>query len=108
MTILAFWSVTAGGYDFERHSLDGESHEDAFRILWENRNKIQARFYDIESFDHSDSYGFFFDLPNADNFEEDYNNEYLDGGKWCKALLIPSDKVKQIIEESYGKTNNID
>lgn len=107
MTILAFWSVTAGGYDLERHSLDGESHEDAFRILWENRNKIQARFYDIESNREDNPYGIN-ELLDADDFEEDYNNEYLDGGMWCKALLVSSDKVKQIIEESYGKANNDD
>ena len=97
MTILAFWKV--GDLDFERHTFDDMPHEEAFRILWENRHKIDARFYDVESFYCDDAYGLQQYMGNADDFETDYNNEDLDGGHWCKALLVQSDCVKQIINE---------
>lgn len=95
MTILAFWKV--GDYDFERHTFDECSHEEAFRKLWENQEKIDARFYDVESFIGDDAYGLGRWLGNADDLETDYNDELLDGGHWMKALLIPSDVVKEII-----------
>ena len=94
MTILAFWSVDS---DFERDSFDGMPHEEAFRILWENQDKINARFYDVESFYGDDAYGLQQYMGNADDFETDYNDEELDGGHWCKALLILSDDVRAII-----------
>jgi len=97
MTILAFWKV--GDFDFERHTFDDCLHEEAFRKLWESRNLIDARFYDVESFTLDDAYGLHNYMGNADDLEEDYNDEILDGGYWMKALLIPSDTVKEII---YG------
>lgn len=96
MTILAFWSVDS---DFERDAFDGMPHEEAFRILWENQDKINARFYDVESFYGDDAYGLQQYMGNADDFETDYNDEELDGGHWCKAFLVPSEDVKQIINE---------
>lgn len=95
MTILVFWKV--GDYDFERHSLDNTSHEEAFRLLWENQEKLDARFYDVESFTLDDYYGLHQYMGNADDLEEDYNDELLDGGYWMKALLVPSNTVRVII-----------
>ena len=97
MTILAFWSVDS---DIERYDLDSMSHEEAFRILWTRRKELDVRFYDVESFYCDDAYGLQQFMGNADDFTEDYNDEELDGGQWwCKAMLIPSDDVKQIINE---------
>jgi hypothetical protein len=31
------------------------------------------------------------------NYVSNRISELLDGGHWCKALLVPSDKVKKII-----------
>lgn len=95
MTIFVFWKV--GDYDFERHSLDNTSHEEAFRLLWENQEKLDARFYDVESFTLFDYYGLHQYMGNADDLEEDYNDELLDGGYWMKALLVPSNTVRKII-----------
>lgn len=100
MTILAFWKV--GDLDFERHTFDCMTHEDAFRILWENREKIDAKFYDVESFTLDDAYGLHQYMGNADDLETDYNDELLDGGHWCKALLIPSDDVRVILGIEEG------
>ena len=98
MTILAFYPVD-NDLDLERYSFEDMLHEDAFRLLWKNRRKLDARFYNIEDFvcDY-DEYGLRRYLGSADDFEQDYNDEELDnGGWWCKALLIPSDTVKEII-----------
>lgn len=94
MTILAFWSVDS---DFDRDSFNDGTHEDSFRALWKHRHEIDAKFYDVESFIGDDAYGLYNYMGNADDLEQDYNDELLDGGHWCKALLIPSDDVRAII-----------
>ena len=75
MTILAFWKV--GDSDMQRHTLDNVSHEEAFDILWHRQDELGARFYDVE----------------------DYNDELLDGGYWCKSLLVRSSDVRRIVKE---------
>lgn len=95
MTILAFWQV--GNAGFERGDLDCISHEEAFEKLWKNQDDLCARFYDMESFTCDDAYGLHNYIGNADDFEVDYNDEVLDGGLWCKAMLVPSDDVRRII-----------
>lgn len=97
MTILAFWKV--GNGDVERHTLDNVSHEEAFDILWHKRDELEAKFYDVESFALDDAHGLHQYIGNADDFEEDYNDELLDGEHWVKVLHIPSDDVKLIIED---------
>ena len=89
MTILVFWMV--GSYDIERHTLDDVSDEKAFDILWHKRDELDARFYDIE-------YGRY-DMLNGSEFEQDYNDELLDGGHWVKVLHLDEEYVKQIIED---------
>lgn len=91
MTILAFWS--AGSYEVERHTLDDVSDEEAFDILWHKRDELEAHFYDIE-YDGYDRH-----MLNGSEFEQDYNDEMLDGGMWVKVLRIDEEYVKQIIEE---------
>ncbi len=97
MTILAFWPAGIVENIPERHTYDNEAHIDAFKKLWENRNIWNVRFYDMESHASNDAYGFQKYFCNADDFEEDYNHEDLDGGHWCKALLVRSDEVRTII-----------
>jgi hypothetical protein len=40
-------------------------------------------------------------IRNADDFEEDYNDEELDGGFWVKTLHIPEEIVKKVVRY-YG------
>lgn len=91
MTILAFWS--AGSYDIERHTLDDVSDEEAFDILWHKREELEAHFYDIE-YDGYDRH-----MLNGSEFEQDYNDELLDGGHWVKVLHLSIEDVKLIMEE---------
>lgn len=92
MTILAFWTIISDEVD--RHTLEGMFDLEAFDILWHKRDELDARFYSMDS-DQFDQYG----IRNASDFQEDYNNTDLDGGKWTKVLVLDEDYVKQIIEE---------
>lgn len=96
MTILAFWSVRS--YEVERHTLDNVSDVDAFDILWHKRDELKAEFYNMDTSSYSDPFGQY-GILNASDFEEDYNNEDLDGGHWTKVLHLDEASVKQIVEE---------
>ena len=96
MTILALYPVN-NDLGWGREDFENMPHNDAFNVLWWNRYRLGARFYNVESFTEDDIYELSQYIGNADDFETDYNDEELDGGWWCKALLIPSDKVKEII-----------
>ena len=102
MIILAFWSVN-NDY-FERYAFDGVPHEDAFRELWEHREAIDAKFYDVESFIGKDANGLSRYMSNADDLEEDYNDELLDGGHWMESLNIPADAVAKIVGATRERT----
>ena len=93
MTILVFW--TAGNYEVERHTLDEVSDLYAFDILWHKRDDLDARFYDMTK----RSVGDFYYMGTSYDFEEDYNDEMLDGGFWCKVLSVDEEDVKRIINE---------
>ena len=93
MTILAFWSVDNDSVD--RHTLDYVSDVDAFDILWHRRDELDAKFYDMTK----RSIGDFYLMGTCFDFEEDYNDEMLDGGHWCKVLSVDDEDVKQIIED---------
>lgn len=101
MTILAFYPVN-NSLDWERHTFDNDTDEEAFKTLWMNRISGYVNFYDMEShFGNRNTY----DIPghpfvDADDFETDYNDEELDGGWWVKPLHVPSDAVKRILAES--------
>lgn len=96
MTILAFWEV--GSYDVERHTLDNVSDIEAFDILWHNRDILDAVFYNMDTKSYSDPLGYY-GIRNASDFEDDYNDEFLDGEHWTKVLHLDSDDVKRIIDE---------
>lgn len=96
MTILVFWSVDS--YEVERHSLDNVSDVEALDILWHKRDELNARFYNMETSSYSDPFGQY-GILNASDFEEDYNNEDLDGGMWTKVIRLDEAYVQQIVEE---------
>lgn len=96
MTILAFWEV--GSYDVERRTLDNVSDVEAFDILWHKRDELDARFYNMDTSSYSDPFGQY-GILNASDFEEDYNNEELDGGQWTKVMRIDEEDVRKIVEE---------
>ena len=96
MTILAFWTVDS--CDVERHTLDDMSDLDAFDILWHKRDELRATFYDINTRNYGDPMGMY-GIGNASDFEQDYNDEELDGGMWTKVIHLDEDYVKQIINE---------
>ena len=96
MTILAFWTVDNDTVD--RHTLDNVSDLDAFDILWHKRDKLVARFYHMDTSSYSDPFGQY-GILNASDFEEDYNDEMLDGGFWCKVLSVDEEDVKQVMED---------
>ena len=99
MTILAFYPVN-NDLGWERHDFDCMDDEKAFKVLWEHGDEVYARFYDMEShFGDRNTYDLPYPMRDADDFEEDYNDEELDGGWWCKTLHVPSDYVKQVMGE---------
>lgn len=93
MKILAFWTV--GSYEVERHTLDNMSDLDAFDILWHKRDELDVKFYDMTERRTGD----FYLMGTPSDFEEDYNDEMLDGGHWCKVLHLDEEDVKQVINE---------
>ena len=107
MTILAFWEVGyPGDNQPERDAFDNCSHEDAFKQLWENRDKWGVKLYDIETVKLHDIETNEKDNPrgiqallDGYDFQSDYNDELLDGGYWTLVLHLRSDYVKQIIGE---------
>ena len=52
-----------------------------------------AAFYNINSTSY---YG---PMLNCIDFEEDYNNEMLDGGKWCRVMHLLEYDVEKICEK---------
>ena len=85
-----------------RDEFDADIDEFALKRLWKHREELDARFYDMDShYGARDTYGLGYNhwFANSDEFENDYNNEDLDGGWWVKSLHVPSDIVKQIISE---------
>lgn len=95
MKILAFWSA---GSELERDAFECMSELDAFDILWHKRDELSALFYDLDARLYNDS-KWQHDIRSMSDFEDDYNDEYLDGGMWCKMLYIDEEDVKQIINE---------
>lgn len=98
MTILAFWSVGVDQFDVERHTLDNVSGVDAFDILYHKRDELDVRFYDLGTFSYSDPLSQD-GILNAYDFEDDYNDEILDGGRWCKVITIDREDVERIVKD---------
>lgn len=99
MTILAFYPVL-NGMDWDRETFEEMSHEDAFKLMWQNRYKADVRFFDMDSSWDYDAYDLGQFFCHSGDFEEIYNDEELDGGYWVKTLYVRSDYVKQVIVES--------
>ena len=94
MVILAFWTVDQE--EVGRHTLDGVSDSEAFATLWLWRDELNARFYNM----NTDSYGdplCQYGILNASDFEEDYNDEELDGGQWTKVMRVGEKEVLNVI-----------
>ena len=100
MTILAFWSVD--NECFGRETMENLGSVEAFQLLWANRNKIDAKFYDMESFIGKDTHNLSRYIGSADDLETDYNDELLDGGHWMKAISISPNTAFKIIRSENG------
>ena len=92
MTILVFYAVD-NDFDWERHTFDELSDEQAFEMMWEERGSDDLHFYDVESRDYGSR------ILNGDEFEMDYNDELLDGGWWVKVLHVSPEFFNQITTE---------
>ena len=95
MRLLVFWSVSS---DYDRDDFDLGTEVDAFKSLWGKREDIGARFYDLDAKSYNDclyQYG----IMSVPDLEDDYNNEDLDGGYWCKVLNVPTKKVYEVINK---------
>ena len=94
VTIICFWSVGVCGEEmFGRHDLDSFCDLSAFKILWKHREEIDASFYNINSISCDGP------MLNCIDFEEDYNNEMLDGGKWCRVMHLLEYDVEKNCEK---------
>ena len=79
--ILAFYAVS-NSQNYERHTFDAiqDNKQKVLSMLSRLPNE-QVRIYDTEH------YGWgAVPSPNMADFENDYNDEYLDGGWWCIVL----------------------
>lgn len=76
---LAFYKVE-NSKNFERHTFDNiyDKREEILRML-NQLKEDEWRAYDMNRREWNGS-------PNALDFEEDYNDEFLDGGWWCIAI----------------------
>lgn len=80
--LVVFYKVD-NSKEYDRHTFDGWRKEETLKALYELPDD-EVRSYDMEHYTLSGKYGM---NPNAIDFEEDYNNEELDGGWWC--VVIP-------------------
>ena len=90
MIIVAFYIVDCAG----RHEYDDWYHADAFKELLK-LDGDDVRFYAVDFGYHEIPQGCI--LRSQEEFEDDYNNEELDGGWWSKTLMIPTDDVNEIL-----------
>lgn len=95
MTILALWEV--GDEDFTAYSLESESDENAFALLWKNKNRVDANFYNMDTKSYSDPLGQY-GIMNADEFQRDYNDCMYDGEHWCIVLELVTFDIRKIVE----------
>lgn len=76
MMYIAFYKVD-NSMDYERHTFDHiyDKPKEIFRML-KKLGEDEWKLYEM-------SVGYNTKTPSLDDFEEDYNNEELDGGWWC-------------------------
>lgn len=95
MKLLVFWSV---GTKFDRDGFELMDDVVVFNTLYHKRDELGTKIYDLDARLYNDTmwqYG----IGSLSDLEDDYNNEDLDGGYWCKVLFIDEKDVKQIIGE---------
>ena len=101
MTILAFYPVdNALGWDRFPAELGCLEQDMAFKKMWFERDGLDAKFYDMGHKDYGDKLGQY-GIKNADEFEDDYNDEDLDGGFWVKVFIVDRAFVEEVV--SYGR-----
>lgn len=91
MIILALYPVD-NSLGWERHEFDCLDDDMTFKKMWEEQDGLEAHFYQMDSKSYSGR------LLNGAEFEEDYNDEYYDGGFWCKVLIVDDEFAKKVIE----------
>lgn len=96
MTILAFWRVDQKRVD--RHTLDEVPDSVAFATLWQWRDELNAKFYNMDTDSYGDPLGQY-GILNASDFEDAYNDEELDGGQWMKVMRVGQKEVLNVIKE---------
>ena len=101
MIILAFYPVDNDlGWDRNPDQLACLEQDVAFKKMWEERDGLGARFYHMDTKDYGDPFGQH-GIMNADDFEENYNDEELDGGWWSIVFHVNGDFVKEVV--GYGR-----
>lgn len=83
--ILAFYKVN-NSIGLKRHSFDYET--DGKKVL-ETLSQLpdeEYKLYDMSVYGYGN-----LPSPNAADFEDDYNNEELDGGWWCVVIRNEKD-----------------
>lgn len=73
---IAFYKVD-NSMGYERHTFDHiyDKPKEIFKML-KKLDEDEWKLYEM-------SVGYDTKMPSLDDFEEDYNNEELDGGWWC-------------------------
>lgn len=98
MIILCLWAVDS--IEFDRSWSEVESDEYVFTELWVHRETLGAHFYRMDvQFDNSSRN----DIGAASDFETDYNDEYFDGGFWCKVCFVADEVVERVIGKIQRK-----
>lgn len=100
MKILAFYKV-GNVLGWERDEFECLDDDLAFKRLFENREELGARFYnldyDITDPKSRDIYG----IGSTNDFETDFNDELFDGGYWTVVLAVSSTFVRKVV--NYGR-----
>lgn len=101
MTILAFYPVDNDlGWDRYPNEIYLLEPDMAFKKMWEERDALDAHFYNMDTRGYDDpleQYG----LLNATDFETDYNDELYDGGFWVQVFVVDRSFVEEVV--SYGR-----
>jgi len=90
MTILALYPVD-NDLGWDRDACACLDDDMAFKKIWEEREGLDAHFYQMDTKSYSSR------LLNGAEFENDYNDEYYDGGFWCKVLIVDDKFVGSIL-----------
>lgn len=101
MTILAFYPV-CNELNWERDTFNAMDDSETFEKMWENRSKINVRFFNMETKSYSNKFSQD-GIYNANDLEESYNDEDFDGGWWVRALMVGEVFVDEVISKHKHK-----